>query len=475
VVASLIPTNEVDFHPLSFADPSGRLFRWRGGLYRGISEENKRFYRQLLGPGIVRDLIAKGMLVETELSDFSLNSHPLVLKHQSLPFVSYVYEWPFMMLKDAALAVIDIMIELAPHKLTLKDGHPWNILFKGCRPTYVDFGSIVPLEWDNEWPGADEFYGYFLYPLSLMTCGHGRIARLLLHDHEQGILKSEFQALSGIPSFVRPTELKRRLFSFASSCVPEALVPGLKKVLTSLSINKAIPSFQSSFRRLDYLKQIRKDVESLTLPLQRSEWSHYYDDDEFPSFSPSNKWTPKHLNVFEILTDLKPTSLLDIGSNRGWYAQLAASIGINTVAFDTDETAINRFYCDVKQQNAPILPLVMDFRNPSPGYGVRNEMVAPAVARLNCDMVLALALVHHLVFKQYARFDQIVSGLDSFAKRWVVVEFIPKEDQFVSKWWSPQYTWYTLENFMNALTRCFRKLTILPSDPQPRVLVLCEK
>jgi ribosomal protein L11 methylase PrmA len=164
--------------------------------------------------------------------------------------------------------------------------------------------------------------------------------------------------------------------------------------------------------------------------------------------------------------------MLDIGSNRGWHSQLATSLGVeNVVAFDTDETAVNRLYHDVKSQKQAILPLVMDFRNPSP----ETQIEESARDRLKCDMVLALALVHHLVFKHFLRFDKIVSTLLSFTKRMLVVEFVPKEDQYVSQWWSPLYSWYTLENFIAELRRHFRNVSVHPSDPKPRVLLVCEK
>ena len=31
-----------------------------------------------------------------------------MLKHERIPFVSYPYEWPFSMLKDAALLQLDL-------------------------------------------------------------------------------------------------------------------------------------------------------------------------------------------------------------------------------------------------------------------------------------------------------------------------------------------------------------------------------
>jgi ribosomal protein L11 methylase PrmA len=219
------------------------------------------------------------------------------------------------------------------------------------------------------------------------------------------------------------------------------------------------------------MKAIRRKVEAINIDFQKSRWSHYYEEGSFPSFSPSSEWTAKHQTVYNILSTVRPKSVLDIGSNRGWYSRLAASLGMNVVAFDTDETAINRLYRDVKSGNVPILPLVVNIREPSPA----NQIAPSAVDRLQCDLVLALALVHHLVFKHFLRFDKIVAKLALFTKRTLVVEFVPKEDQFVSKWWSPKYDWYTLENLTTELRQYFRNVSVYPSYPQPRVILLCEK
>jgi SAM-dependent methyltransferase len=466
--ANEISLEEIEFHRLSFADSNGRVFWWNGQLYRGISVERRDLYCKLLESGVVQNLIKRGLLVETEVSPFSMNNYPLILKHRVVPFVSYAYEWPSLMLKDAALALIEIAIELAHEGLILHDANPWNILFNGSKPTYVDFGSIVPAQPDRLWPAADEFYRFFVYPLRLMSHGHARIARWLLHDYEQGVFKSECEALvhrslmhiaDGLQSVVR-------------ACVPPAFRPGLKKLVMPLrSVRLSSRSARGPASRIKYLNTIRAEVEKITIDFRNTEWSNYYDNGYFPSLSPSSNWTAKNQNVYNILSDLKPNSVLDVGSNRGWYSQLAASFGMNIVAFDTDETAINRLYCDVKKQNVPILPLFMDFRDPSPG----NQILSSATDRLKCDMVLALALVHHLVFKHFLRFENIVASLASFTKRTLVVEFIPKEDQFVSQWWSPPYGWYTLENFVAELRRYFSNVSVHPSDPKPRVLLVCQK
>jgi SAM-dependent methyltransferase len=416
----------------------------------------------------------KGLLIETELTSLQIDGYEMVLRHRELPFTTYPYEWCAAMIKDAALLVVDLEIELAQYVLTLQDAHPWNVLFDGAKPVYVDFGSIAPAQANVLWPAYDEFCRFFLYPLYLMSQGYERIARWLLHDYYQGVLKSELMALTH-KSSLGPTAkgIVMQLLSKAKQCVPRRLRPGLRKLLTLVKSTTLKP-LQTKQSRLDFLQQVRREVQGITIPSPKTDWSDYYNGC-FPLFSPSGDWTEKHINMHQVLSDLRPASVLDIGSNRGWYSQLAALGGSQVVAFDVEETCITQLYCDAKENNLPILPLVMDLRNPSPAYGLCNQWFAPAIERLKCDMVFALALVHHLVFREHFNFEQIVDALSVFSKRWLLVEFIPSDDRYVREWWSEAFSWYTLDNFIDMLKKRFHNVRILPSYPKPRVLLLCEK
>jgi SAM-dependent methyltransferase len=470
-----IPTEESHFHPLSFGDSNGRLFSWKGDLYRGITDKAAPHYQRLFESGTVERLVEKELLIETDRTPFTMGDYGLVLKHRRVPFVSYACEWCPEMLKAAALTVLDMEIELAAEGLTLQDAHPWNVLFDGCRPVFIDFGSIVAAHDNALWPAYDEFCQFFTSPLELMARGHGRIARWLLHDYDQGVLNSDLVALVGKPPLgAKSKRLVKSCLSSIKRRVPQSYRPALRKgfALFKSTLPKIEP--KTNQPKYDFLQQVRREVEAITLPTERTEWSDYYDR-EFPSFSPSSDWTPKHHNVFSVLSELRPSTVLDIGSNRGWYSQMAAHLGINAVAFDVDEACAAQLFNEAKEKDLPILPLVMDFRNPSPGYGLCNNWLAPATQRLKCDLVMALALVHHLVFKRQLNFEQIVDGLSVFADRWLLVEFVPREDKYVSEWWSEDYSWYTLEKFEAALKLHYQSIRILPSNLDPRVLLICEK
>ena len=458
-----IAPEEVKFHRLSYADNHGRLFWWKGDLYRGISLEMKDFYHRFLESGVARRLIEKGLLIETGETSFSMPQYPLILKHRLLPFVSYIYEWPSLMIKDAALATLDIAIELAKEGLGLQDAHPWNVLFEAGRPVYVDFGSIVPAWANSMWPAKDEFYRFFVFPLRLMNRGYERIARRLLQDYEQGVLAFEAEALIRDPRACLIEDAR----SAARAIISKAVQPALRKLISP----KPYSNQPSPASRVEFLKALKAEIESIPIEFCKSASANYYDNSFSPPLSPCSEWTAKQQTVYELLREMKSCSLLDMGSGRGWYSQLAAGLGMEVVAFDRDETAVNRFYCDVKKQHLSILPLIMDICEPSAG----GQILPSAVDRLKCDAVLALELVHHLVFRRFLTFGKIVELLVMLTKHRLIVEFIPKEDQFVLQWWNPQYGWYTLESFITELRKHFREVVVRPSAPKPRLLLDCEK
>lgn len=468
-----IKVNDVVFHPHSFADPSGRLFWWQSELYRAVNGERAQLYRSLFDSGVIDSLIAKGLLVETELTDLTLNNFELVLRHRIFPFVSYAYEWCAPMLKDAASTVITLELELSQFGLTLQDAHPWNVLFDGCKPIFVDFGSIVPAKHDTEWVAYDEFCRFYSYPLYLASNGYSRIARWLLHDHEQGVLRPEIQALTGKSSLNH--QVKHMGRELAKRYLPQLARTELRRSYGFLkSIAAKPPSPPRLLSRPAFLQSVKEEIESINLPSVQTAWSGYYED-SFPLLTPSDEWTIKHHTVHQLLSSLQPGSVLDIGSNRGWYSQLASSLGSKVVAFDLDEVVSSQLYADMKATGLSVLPLVMDIRNPSPASGLCYEWLPAATERFRVDMVLALALVHHLVFWQHLSFDQIVRSLLAFSDQWLLVEFIPFDDKYVSQWWTEKYAWYTLDNFVAELKRYFPNVSLWQSHPKPRVLLLCER
>ena len=86
-----------------------------------------------------------------------------------MPFVSYPYEWPFEMLRDAALLQLELVRRAIDAGLMLKDASPYNVQFRGASPVFVDVGSFERLRDGEPWVAYRQFCMLFLYPLLLQA------------------------------------------------------------------------------------------------------------------------------------------------------------------------------------------------------------------------------------------------------------------------------------------------------------------
>ena len=66
----------------SFVDPSGRVFEWRGEIYRMINSTHAPFWQRLFDEGIVQELVREKLLVSSELTEYTLDAGELIIRHQ---------------------------------------------------------------------------------------------------------------------------------------------------------------------------------------------------------------------------------------------------------------------------------------------------------------------------------------------------------------------------------------------------------
>jgi hypothetical protein len=434
---------QITFHPHSFGDPDGRLFRFEGGLYRAISNEKTPFFTRLFEDGTIAALTSRGVLVESEPTDLALDGYGMVLRHTSVPFVSYPNEWCAAMFKDAALAYLDLLKELVQRGLTLKDTHPWNLLFDGTKPVYVDITSITPLTDGSSCPNYDKFCRYYFYPLVLMSKGHERIVRWLLVDYE-GILPSDFLMMTRSASSATP--LQSRFKSSLKRRVP----PRYRELLRRASFTQSTPQSRDVSVHLENVVRIRRQIDDVAVP------------DPPPQPDELNSETQHCLT--EVLSKLHPSSILALGAKTRWYSNLATQLPARVVVFDKDSAYITQLYREARDRDLKVLPLVMDFTDPTPSRGLSSHVSIAAADRFQCDLVLAVGLVNPLIRDKHLRFDQIVGGLAQFSKRWLIIDYVPPEEL-------PHKT----EDLTRSLLTQFRNVSRLKPDSQNHHLLLCEK
>ena len=444
-----IPLEQLTFHPHSFADDAGRLFSWNGELYRGITASQAPFYSRLLREGVLETMIEHGLLIETEPADLIVDGYATVVRHATVPFVSYPNEWPAPMLKDAALAMIDLALQLARKGLILKDAHPWNMLFRTTRPVFVDLTSIAPLRNESDWRAYDEFCRFCYYPLILMAHGLDRIARSLLPEY-RGVLRTELLTIlrgSGLTGFALS-----KLFGRVSR--------SLRSVFARKKVGRESV--------LAFLKQVRQDLEKIQLrPGKES------NDEKSSGFGGSRAArfdrTSRRQALEELLTELQPLSVLDLSAGSHWSSILPATMGFNVVSIGTEARAA-AIYQTARKQNLPILSLVVDFIKPTPSIGYSNHYSVAANERLKCEMVLALGFVNRIASENHFNFELISEGLSSFSKRWLVVDFAELDNGDGGTRGDR-----SLDRLIGELGKQFSCVRVVSSNPQTGVLLLCEK
>jgi ribosomal protein L11 methylase PrmA len=166
-----------------------------------------------------------------------------------------------------------------------------------------------------------------------------------------------------------------------------------------------------------------------------------------------------------------------LGANRGIFSRVAGEIGSYVVASDIDPAAVEQNYLHMKKEKAEnILPLLVDLTNPSPAIGWANRERDSFGARGPANMVLALAVIHHLAISNNVPLPQLAEFFAGTGK-WLVIEFVPKSDSQVRKLLASRddiFPNYTREGFESAFREKFNIHEAVNVHESERVLYRME-
>jgi hypothetical protein len=224
--------------------------------------------------------------------------------------------------------------------------------------------------------------------------------------------------------------------------------------------------FEKEVWTLDYDEMLDK-LKSIRFKCADHGWSQYPQPDELVR--------PKDAIVNQLLQELPGHTLIDIGSNRGLYSKIAAKAGKIVVATDVETNSCNELYVSAKTNNLNILTLNHNIKsNYGEGhwgkyYATQSYLIRSSFRRLKCDSGIALAIVHHLARAGWS-LEEIAKRLSSYIRHKLIVEFIPKEDEYVAGWPFPKN--YSLETFVNILKLYWKTINVVDSSPSPRVFVV---
>jgi hypothetical protein len=384
----------------------------------------------------------------------------LIISHQEIGLgllapdridtISYSYEWCFSMLKDAALTTLKIQRASLEHDMELKDASAYNIQFHKGKMVLIDTLSIMKKEPYSPWPAYGQFCRHFLGPLLLMSKVDVRLGQL-----------SRIY-LDGVPLDL-VSELLPFTFSLSINTHIKVHSRLIKKVHSSTEGRTYKVSNKSQVLILDSLYGMIEGLESKS---ESEGWSDYNEC----SYS-TRAFNSKFNTVQEILQTKTSRVVLDLGSNTGNFSRLSYRYGSRVVSVDSSHGCVESAYG--KRAKYPgILPLLMDITNPCTGVGWEGKERPPLQSRVKPNMVLALALIHHLAISSALPLDYLVK----YFRSWncpVVIEFVPKADPQVQKLFPGGldiFPNYTEEKFAEVFSSRFTIKNRFPTDDSVRVL-----
>ena len=460
----------------SFKDPSGRVYRLdeagRGRVVRGLTAEAAATVDGLLSAPFFRRLVDDGDVVKTAVLPADDPAAARVIEmgwaaaveHEPVEFVTWPYEWPFSMLKDAALLQLRLLDTAVRDGWMLKDATPFNIQWMGARPVFTDVPSFDPWTDGDYWRGYRQFCSTFLAPL-MLTAHLGIPFQPLLRSRLDGIPPEEAaRYFYGLRRFKRgvlshvwfPAKAERRMRDRGGD-----------------GRGAGSPRRQRRTMLLALLDSLARLVDRLSYRPAGSDWSlysetHSYGDEDFER---KKSFVEKHVST------RSPALLWDLGANTGTFSRIAARHSGLVVAVDGDHDAVDLLYRGAREgKERNIVPLVMDLANLSPGQGWAGRERAAFDRRRSPDVVLCLALLHHVRVSANVPLPLYVEwlrGLDAA----VIVEFVGRDDEMFRKLVenkTEDYPDYTAERFRSEAAKHFTVADRLALKGGKRELLLLE-
>jgi hypothetical protein len=452
------PAAEAD--PGSFRDPSSRVYLADDAVWRGLDGEALEDFRALAETPFFTRALGDGQVVGTELADDrpeGMEQWAGALRHERIPVVSYPYEWSFEMLRDAARLQLDLVAQALEEDLVTKDASAYNVQFVGSQPRFIDVGSFERLRAGEPWYGYRQFHMHFLLPLMLQAY-RGIAFQPLLRADVEGVNPVDARRMMSFWDIVSPRK-KGTLLHVALQARAEAATSqrDVKSELKGAGMKKEVLVAQ--------IRNLRKLVDKVRVRRADTEWAGYSDRSHYTDAD----LQAKEAFVSAVAEAVKPTLAWDLGANDGHFSRLVADQGAYVIAADGDHHAIDGLYRALRESgDQRILPLVVNLADPSPDRGWRGKERLAFTGRSRPQLVLALALIHHLVISRNVPMQEFVDFLAD-AGGDLVVELPTRDDPMVQGLLRNKregiHDDYTVEAFEAALGRRFaiRRREELPS------------
>jgi hypothetical protein len=454
----------------TFRDPVGSLSLDGDFAVRTIRSAARGEILEFISSPFCRRLEARGDMVASTVSD---TSDGLRLLHPKVSVPTYPWEWTPSQWLAAAELTLSLCEEGLADGWVLKDATPLNILFVGSRPVLVDVLSFE--RWDpapskyasHIWLAYGQYIRTFLLPL-LMN-------KMLSWPLELSLFKRDgYEPVELYEALSWSQRLSRAAFW------PVTLPAKLDKGSAAKAAPTRPPQHKTPELALHLLKRTLEDLRKRTrraMPEHEgSEWANYTATLTHYSAQESAQ---KMDWVREVLGDLKPARVLDIGANTGVFSELAAASGARVVALERDAAAAESLYRMSSKSTQSIQTIHADLSRPTPAVGWDNRETSTLLHRLEAqsDLVMMLAVIHHLILMEQIPIGAIIDLAYRLTAQHLIVEWVPVTDpMFVSlmRGRDNLYGGLTENDLLTACQGRFQTLRRQPLD-NGRILFLFAK
>ena len=448
----------------SFRDPSGFLFFENEVLYRQINQEYKNEYEHLMDSGLYKRLVDSKLLIpHTEADMISPNKEKLykIIKPEPIPFISYPYEWCFSQLKNAAITTLEIQKIAIDYNMTLKDASSYNIQFRQGKPILIDTLSFEKYQEGQTWKPYKQFCQHFLAPLALMSQKDIRLNQLFRIY------------IDGIPLDLADKLLpSKKLYMFSLLSHIHLHAKSQKHYENKDIKIKTRKMPRNSF--VGIIESLHSGIKKLKWTPEKTEWGDYYNDTNYSQGS----FEEKKQTVSKFLDKTKAKLVWDLGANTGIFSRIASKKDIETISFDIDPVAVEKNYLTcIQEADTKLLPLLLDLTNPSSSMGWNSVERNSFVERGPADVVIALALIHHLTISNNIPLFNLAEFFHGICN-YLIIEFIPKTDSQVKRLLLTRediFVDYNQQNFENEFKKFFSIYESKKLNNSERTLYLFEK
>lgn len=407
----------------SFRDPNSRVWRDGSRVLRGLNEAAAADFAALTVTNFYRGACKAGDLVSSNPVEAVApdgSEWALVLEHAPIEVITYAHEWSFSMLQDAASLTLKLVRAAIDEDMTSKDATPYNVQFVGAKPTFIDIASFEPYRTGEPWWGYRQFCQMFLYPL-MFTAYKDLPHQPWLRGAVDGISPEQARrVLQGrrhgskglIPHVWLHAKADRRFKGGSAGTVNDLKRAGYnKKIYVAL------------------VDRLRKLVDGLSWNRSDSAWVDYSQRGHYAS----NDLLSKADFVRGVVAQRHRSQVWDIGANDGMFSRIAVEHADVVLAMDADALVVDRLYQTLRDDGPDrIIPLVVNFADPTPGIGWRTTERPPLTERSKPELVLALAVIHHLALTHNVPTAAVLDFF--FELNAEVVLEVPKEsDQMVKE------------------------------------------